>query len=49
MENNIQEILEKQRIFFQSGSILKKSNLFDIPLRYPPFGNKLKLLKRIMK
>ncbi len=30
-------------------SILKKSTLFDIPLRYPPYKNKLKLLKRMMR
>ena len=29
-------------------SILKKPLGFDIPLRYPPFKNKLKLLKKLM-
>ena len=29
-------------------SILKKPLWFDIPLRYPPFKNKLKLLKKLM-
>lgn len=35
--------------FSHSKSILKKSNLIDIPVRYPPYGKKLKLLKKIMK
>ena len=34
--------------FSHKKSILKKSNLFDIPLRYPPFKNNLKLLKKLM-
>ena len=36
-------------LFSHKKSILIKSNLFDIPLRYPPFKNNLKLLKQIMK
>ncbi len=35
--------------FSHQKSILKKSTLFDIPLRYPPYKNKLKLLKFIMR
>lgn len=35
--------------FSHKKSILKKSNLLDIPLRYPPFKNNLKLLKKLMK
>lgn len=34
--------------FTHQKSIMKKSNLIDIPLRYPPFKNHLKLLKIIM-
>jgi len=30
-------------------SIMKKSNLLDVPLRYPPFKNHLSLLKKFMK
>ncbi|NTV91111.1 MAG: aldehyde dehydrogenase family protein, partial [Clostridiales bacterium] len=35
--------------FTHTKSILKKSNLLDIKLRYPPYGKKLGLLKQIMK
>lgn len=35
--------------FSHSKSILKKSNWIDIPVRYPPYKNKLKFLKKIMK
>ncbi|MBH1939511.1 aldehyde dehydrogenase [Mobilitalea sibirica] len=35
--------------FSHKKSVLKKSNLIDIPLRYPPYKNHLKLLKKIMK
>ncbi len=35
--------------FTRQKSILKKSTLFDIKLRYAPYGNKLKLLKKIMR
>jgi aldehyde dehydrogenase (NAD+) len=34
--------------FSHQKSILKKSFSMDIPLRYPPFRNKLKLLKKLM-
>lgn len=30
-------------------AILQKSNLVDVALRYPPFDNKMKLLKKFMK
>lgn len=35
--------------FSHKKSILKKSNLFDISLRYPPFKNNLNILKKIMR
>ncbi len=35
--------------FSHRKSILKKSNLIDIPLRYPPFKNNLKLIKLLLK
>ena len=35
--------------FSHSKGILKKSNIIDIPVRYPPYGKKLGLLKKIMK
>ena len=35
--------------FSHSKSIMKKSNLIDIPVRYAPYGNKISLLKKIMK
>ncbi|WP_425446157.1 aldehyde dehydrogenase [Dethiothermospora halolimnae] len=35
--------------FSHKKSILKKSNLFDIKLRYPPYKNKLNILKKLMK
>jgi aldehyde dehydrogenase (NAD+) len=35
--------------FSHKKSILKKSNLFDMPFRYPPYKNRLALLKKIMK
>ncbi len=34
--------------FSHQKSILKKSNLIDIPLRYPPYKNRLKMLKKMM-
>lgn len=34
--------------FSHKKSIMKKSNLFDIPLRYPPYKKWLSLLKKIM-
>ncbi len=36
-------------VFSHRKSILKKSNLFDINLRYPPYGEKIKLLRNILK
>lgn len=35
--------------FSHKKSVMKKSNLLDIPLRYPPFKNNLRLLKKVMK
>ncbi|NTV78563.1 MAG: aldehyde dehydrogenase family protein [Clostridiales bacterium] len=40
---------ESYRAFSHRKGVLKKSNLVDVPLRYHPFGNKLKLLKKILK
>lgn len=40
---------ESFETFSHKKSILKKSNLLDIPLRYPPFKDNLKLLKKILK
>ena len=34
--------------FTHSKSIMRKSNRLDIPLRYPPFKDHLKLLKRVL-
>ena len=35
--------------FSHQKSILKRSFRLDAPLRYPPYGNKLRILKRIMR
>ena len=35
--------------FSHRKSVLKKSNLIDIKLRYPPYTGKLSLLKKIMR
>jgi len=35
--------------FSHQKSVLKKSNLIDIPLRYAPYGNRLGQLKKLMK
>ncbi len=35
--------------FSNKKGILEKSNLFDIPLRYPPYKNKLDIIKKILK
>lgn len=35
--------------FSHQKSVIKKSNLLDIPFRYPPFKNHLSLLKMLMK
>lgn len=34
--------------FSHSKSVLKKSNFLDIPLRYPPYKKKIKLLRKIL-
>lgn len=36
-------------IFSHKKSILKKSNVLDVKLRYPPYKRKMKLLRRFMK
>ena len=36
-------------VFSHSRSILKKANFIDVPIRYAPYGNKIKLLKMIIK
>ena len=36
-------------LFSHKKSIVKKSNWFDNNLRYPPYGNKLKIVKKLMK
>ena len=41
--------IEGFKTFTHSKSILKKSTLFDIPLRYPPYVNKLNKIKKIFK
>jgi aldehyde dehydrogenase (NAD+) len=35
--------------FSHQKSILKRSFRLDVPLRYPPYGNKLKILEKIMR
>ncbi|WP_069649917.1 aldehyde dehydrogenase [Caloranaerobacter ferrireducens] len=35
--------------FSHKKSVLKKSNLIDIPLRYPPYKGKINLLRKILK
>lgn len=35
--------------FSHKKSVLKKSNLVDVPLRYPPYKNHITLLKKVMK
>ncbi len=40
---------ESIRTFSHSKSVLKKSNLIDIPIRYAPYHGKLNLLKKVMK
>ncbi len=35
--------------FSHKKSVLKQTNLFDLPLRYPPYKNKLSLIKKILK
>jgi hypothetical protein len=29
--------------------VLRKSNLLDLPVRYPPYGDKLRWVKRILR
>ena len=35
--------------FSHQKSMLKRPFWFDAPLRYPPYGNKLKILEKIMR
>ena len=35
--------------FSHRKSVLKKSNYVDIPLRYPPYKNRIKFLKKVLK
>ena len=35
--------------FSHKKSILKKSNILDLPFRYPPFKNGLDFIKKVMK
>ena len=35
--------------FSHEKSVLQKSGFLDVPLRYPPFKNHLKLVKKILK
>jgi aldehyde dehydrogenase (NAD+) len=35
--------------FTHQKSIVKKANWLDIPARYPPFGNKIKWVKKVLK
>ena len=37
------------KAFSHKKPVMKRSNLIDIPIRYAPFKNKLKILKLIMK
>lgn len=41
--------VEGFKTFTHYKSILKKSTLFDIPLRYPPYFNKLNKIKKVLK
>jgi len=36
-------------VFSHSRSIMKKANFIDVPVRYAPYGNKLKLVKMLIK
>lgn len=40
--------VESFRAFSHEKSIIRKSNMVDIPLRYPPYKNHLKLLKKFL-
>ncbi len=35
--------------FSHKKSIVEKTNAFDIEVRYPPFGNKIKIIKKLLK
>jgi aldehyde dehydrogenase (NAD+) len=36
-------------VFSHNKSIVKKANWLDLPMRYAPYGNKLKWIRRILK
>ncbi len=36
-------------VFSHKKSVIKKSNLIDVKIRYAPYGDKIKLLKKLMK
>ena len=36
-------------LFSHKKSVIKKSNIIDIKIRYAPYNDKIKLLKKIMK
>lgn len=35
--------------FSHNKSVMKRASWLDVPLRYPPFGNKLQLVKKVLK
>lgn len=35
--------------FSHSRSVMRKATWFDLPVRYPPYGDKLKLIRRLVK
>lgn len=37
------------RTFSHEASVMRRSTKFDLPLKYPPYGNALGLIKRIMR
>ena len=36
-------------VFSHERSIMKKSTFFDIPIRYAPYNNKIRMVKMLMK
>jgi hypothetical protein len=45
----IQNIIEKQKQFFKSGATLDVNFRLDVPLRYPPYKGKQRLIKSFIK
>ncbi len=37
------------REFSHTAAVLRRSSRFDVPLKYPPYGDSLKLVRRLMK